>query len=66
MKEFDSFDPFCLYQPIFKHLEASLICGSFIAKFVLTVGFGDALQLVLLLDGVTVGRSFGGVDQFVS
>ena len=64
MKEFDSFDPFCLYQPIFKHLEASLICGWF--SFFLTVGFGDALQLVLLLDGVTVGRSFGGVDQFVS
>merc|ERR1719250_186636 len=67
MKEFDSFDTFCLYQPIFKHLEASLVSGWFIANFcLLTVGFGDALQLVLLLDGVTVGRSFGGVDQFVS
>ena len=30
-----------------------------------TVGFGDSLQLVLLLDGVTVGRSFGCVDQLV-
>merc|ERR1719290_572298 len=66
MRILNSFYPFCLYQPIFKHLEASLTSGWFIAKFVLTVGFGDALQLVFLLDGVTVGRSFGGVDQFVS
>merc|ERR1712219_60410 len=65
MRILNSFYPFCLYQPIFKHLEASLISGWFIAKFFLTVGFGDALQLVLLLDGVTVGRSFGGVYQFI-
>ena len=32
----------------------------------LTVGFGDSLQLVLLLDGVTVGAALGRVDQLVA
>jgi len=32
----------------------------------LTVGFGDTLQLVLLLDGVAVGGSLGSVNQLVS
>jgi len=36
-----------------------------VMKMISTVGFGDSLQLVLLLDGVTVGRSFGCVDQLV-
>ena len=31
----------------------------------LTVALGHALQLVLLLDGVAVGRALGGVDQLV-
>merc|ERR1712083_1074568 len=32
---------------------------------VLTVGLGDTLQLVLLLDGVAVARALGGVDELV-
>ena len=32
----------------------------------LTVRLGDTLQLVLLLDGVAVGGSLGGVDELVS
>lgn len=32
----------------------------------LTVGLGDSLQLVLLLDGVRGGRTLGGVDQLLS
>lgn len=32
----------------------------------LSVGLGDTLELVLLLDGVAVGGSLGGVDQLVS
>lgn len=32
----------------------------------LTVGFSNTLDFVLLLDGVAVGRTLGGVDQFVS
>ena len=31
----------------------------------LTVGLGNALKLVLLLNGVRVAASLGGVDQFV-
>ena len=31
----------------------------------LSVGFGDTFQFVLLLDGVAVGRSLGGVDQLI-
>lgn len=31
----------------------------------LTIGFGDTLNLVLLLDGVRVGRTTGGVDEFL-
>ena len=31
----------------------------------LSVGLGHSLQLVLLLDGVAVGRSLGGVDQLI-
>jgi len=31
----------------------------------LTVGLGDTLDLVLLLDGVAVGRALGGVDDLV-
>jgi len=31
----------------------------------LTVRLGDSLELVLLLDGVRVGRSLGGVDKLV-
>ena len=31
----------------------------------LSVGLGDTLELVLLLDGVRVGRALGGVDQLV-
>lgn len=31
----------------------------------LTVGLGDTLELVLLLDGVAVGGSLGGVDELV-
>lgn len=31
----------------------------------LTVRLGDTLDLVLLLDGVGVGRTLGGVDQLV-
>ena len=34
-------------------------------KLLLTVGLGDALNLVLLLDGVRVGRALGRVDQLV-
>merc|ERR1711881_302825 len=37
-----------------------------LCKYMLTVGFCDTLQLVLLLDGIRVGRSLGGVDQLVS
>ena len=32
----------------------------------LSVGLGDTLELVLLLDGVAVGGSLGGIDQLVS
>ena len=32
----------------------------------LSVGLGDTLELVLLLDGVRVGRTLGGVDQLFS
>jgi len=32
----------------------------------LTVGLGDTLELVLLLDGVRVGRTLGGVDELIS
>lgn len=32
----------------------------------LTVGLGNSFQLVLLLDGVRVGGTLGGVDQLVS
>jgi hypothetical protein len=32
----------------------------------LSVGLGDTLELVLLLDGVRVGRSLGSVDQLLS
>ena len=35
------------------------------SSFFLTVGLGDALNLVLLLDGVRVGRALGRVDQLV-
>ena len=31
----------------------------------LTVGLGDTLELVLLLDGVAVGATLGSVDQLV-
>ena len=31
----------------------------------LTVGLGDTLELVLLLDGVRVRRALGGVDQLI-
>ena len=33
--------------------------------FCLSVGLGDALELVLLLDRVAVGAALGGVDQLV-
>ena len=36
------------------------------AAVCLSVGLGDALELILLLDGVRVGRAVGGVDQLVS
>ena len=32
----------------------------------LSVGLGNTLQLILLLDGVTVGAALGGVDQLVA
>ena len=32
----------------------------------LSVGLGDTLELVLLLDGVAVGASLGGVDELIS
>ena len=32
----------------------------------LTVGLGNTLQLVLLLNGVGVGRALGGVDELIS
>jgi hypothetical protein len=32
----------------------------------LTVGLGDTLELVLLLDGIRVGRTLGGVDELIS
>ena len=32
----------------------------------LSVGLGNSLQLILLLDGVTVAASLGGVDQLIS
>lgn len=32
----------------------------------LSVRLGDTLELVLLLDGVRVGRALGGVDKLVS
>ena len=32
----------------------------------LTVALGNTLELVLLLDGVRVGRSLGGVDKLIS
>ncbi|GMR31747.1 hypothetical protein PMAYCL1PPCAC_01942, partial [Pristionchus mayeri] len=35
-------------------------------KWSLTVRLGDTLKLVLLLDGVAVGGSLGGVDQLIS
>ena len=31
----------------------------------LSVGLGDTLELVLLLDGVAVGGSLGGIDQLI-
>lgn len=31
----------------------------------LSVRLGDSLKLVLLLDGVRVGRSLGGVDELI-
>jgi len=31
----------------------------------LSVGLGDTLQLILLLDRVRVGRTLGGVDELV-
>ena len=31
----------------------------------LTVGLGNTLELVLLLDGVGVGGTLGGVDQLI-
>mmetsp|Transcript_2020 Transcript_2020/g.6325 ORF Transcript_2020/g.6325 Transcript_2020/m.6325 type:complete len:205 (-) Transcript_2020:32-646(-) len=41
-------------------------CGSSVAKaHCLAVGLGDALGLVLLLDGVRVGRALGGVHKLV-
>ena len=36
-----------------------------VVVLVLTVGLGDTLQLILLLDGVRVGGSLGGVDELV-
>jgi len=36
------------------------------SKHNLTVGLGDTLQLILLLDGVGVGRALGGVDELIS
>jgi hypothetical protein len=35
-------------------------------KSTLPVGLGDALNLVLLLDGVRVGAALGGVDDLLS
>ena len=32
----------------------------------LSVGLGDTLELILLLDGVRVGRTLGGVDELLS
>ena len=43
--------------------------GYFFCKYKynrLTVGLGDTLQLVLLLDGVAVAGATGGVDQLIS
>lgn len=34
-------------------------------KMSLTVGLGDTLDLILLLDGVTVGRAAGSVDDLI-
>jgi hypothetical protein len=31
----------------------------------LSVGLGDSLKLILLLDGVRVGRSLSGVDELI-
>lgn len=31
----------------------------------LTVGLGDTLELVFLLDGVRIARALGGVDQLI-
>jgi hypothetical protein len=31
----------------------------------LSVRLGDSLKLILLLDGVRVGRSLGGVDELI-
>ena len=41
-------------------------CTRFFMFLFLPVGLGDALNLVLLLDGVAVGRSLGGVDDLIS
>jgi len=32
----------------------------------LTVGLGNTLQLILLLDGIGVGGALGGVDELIS
>ena len=34
-------------------------------QYNLSVGLGDALELILLLDGVADGAAIGGVDQLV-
>lgn len=36
------------------------------ALTILTVGLGNTLELILLLDGVGVGGALGGVDQLLS
>ena len=34
--------------------------------FALTIGLGNTLELILLLDGIRVGRSLGGVNELLS
>ena len=36
------------------------------ASVFLSVRFGDTFEFVLLLDSIGVGRSLGGIDEFVS
>ena len=64
-KYFVPFDGFCclLLISLIRHIHPDPYQQYILYK--LSVRLGDSLKLILLLDGVRVGRSLGGVDELI-